>query len=136
MSNRPRVNVSCGRKLKCTLGEACDPSSNKLGVFNQSPLDSELSLNDFNGLRLTLEARRPCETSPFVYVFYVFLGSFMPSLELRREGREDVQHKRSPTSQEPDRNLERYLNPLRLHQCAALCCRMVINCCCDAEGPR
>lgn len=82
ISSRPRVSVSCGRKLKCTLGEACDPLRNKLGVLNQSLVDSELSLNDFNGLRRTLEARRPCETASFVYVFYVFLGNFMPSLEL------------------------------------------------------
>lgn len=51
-------------------------------MLNQSLLDSELSLNDFNGLRPTLEALRPCETGSFVYVFYVFLGNFMPSLEL------------------------------------------------------
>lgn len=82
ISSRPRVSVSCGRKLKRTLGEACDPLRNKLGVLNQSLVDSELSLNDFNGLRRTLEARRPCETASFVYVFYVFLGNFMPSLEL------------------------------------------------------
>ena len=51
-------------------------------MLNQSLLDSELSLNDFNGLRPTLEALRPCETGSFVYVFYVFLGNFMPSLDL------------------------------------------------------
>lgn len=111
ISSRRRVSVSCGRKLKCTLREACDPLRNKLGVFNPPLVDSELSLNDFNGLRLTLEARRPCESSSFVYVFYVFLGNFMPSLELRQEVREDTQHKRSPASQEPDGNLEHYLNP-------------------------
>lgn len=53
---------------------------------------------------------RPCETSSFVYVFYVFLGNFMASLELRWEAREDTQHKRSPTSQGPAWNLERYLH--------------------------
>lgn len=39
-SNRLRVSVSCGRKLKYTLRKACDPLRNKLAVFNQSILDS------------------------------------------------------------------------------------------------
>lgn len=40
ISNRLRVSVSCGRKLKCTLRKACDPLRNKLAVFNQSIADS------------------------------------------------------------------------------------------------
>lgn len=40
ISNRLEVSVSCGRKLKYTLRKACDPFRNKLGVFNQSILDS------------------------------------------------------------------------------------------------
>lgn len=51
-------------------------------MLNQSRVDAEPSPNDFNGLRATCEARRPCETASFVYVFYVFLGNFKPSLEL------------------------------------------------------
>lgn len=75
---------------------------------------------------------RSCETSSFVYVLYVFLGNFMASLELRREVREDTQHKRSPTSQGPAWNLERYLQPPPPEGCAcAASCKMLINCCCD-----